>query len=249
MLDKIFSITEESKGERVYKVLRFLGIKFKKRIRKGQIYLINGESRKKVKKIKGLSVVFGGTDAVIEIGSENIPKFKNCKIYCSSNSLIRFGSSTKEISNIFIKCGINSKIIIGEEFSVNSMVIMNAEPNLKISIGDDCMFSTSIYLRSHDGHTIYNEDTKDVLNFPEDIKIGNHVWFGNGVRVLKGANIPDNSVVGIGSIVTKSSIPSEAKSGSIFAGIPAKVLKTGCNWSRKSVSDFLAEQQLGESDE
>lgn len=243
MFKNIFSVTKEQKENRKYLVFRILGLKFKKRIKQGFIYLVNGEKRRRLKKVKGLSVTFLGSDSVIEIVGNKVPEFSNCKIQCMSNSYIKIESTEFVLSNIMIKCGRGSEVKIGKNFSVNSMVVMNYEPNIKISIGDDCMFSTSVYLRSHDGHTIYNEETREVLNYPEDIKIGNHVWFGNGVRVLKGADIPDNTVVGIGSIVTKSSTSHGISSGSILVGSPAKVLKTGCNWSRKSIEKFLEEEK------
>lgn len=50
--------------------------------------------------------------------------------------------------------------------------------------------------------------------------IGNHVWLGVQVFVLKGVVIGDNSIIGTGSIVTYD-IPAN----SIAIGIPAKVKK------------------------
>lgn len=243
MFKNIFSVTKEQKENRKYLVFRILGLKFKKRIEQGFIYLVNGEKRRRLKKVKGLSVTFLGSDSVIEIVGNKVPEFSNCKIQCMSNSYIKIESTEFVLSNIMIKCGRGSEVKIGKNFSVNSMVVMNYEPNIKISIGDDCMFSTGVYIRTHDGHTIYNEETREVLNYSEGIKIGNHVWCGNGVRILKGADIPDNTVVGIGSIVTKSSTSHGISSGSILVGSPAKVLKTGCNWSRKSIEKFLEEEK------
>lgn len=46
-----------------------------------------------------------------------------------------------------------------------------------------------------------------------------------------------NSVVGIGSIYTKKSNPTQG-GGLIFAGIPAKVVKDGINWSRAHTWDY-----------
>ncbi len=52
------------------------------------------------------------------------------------------------------------------------------------------------------------------------IKIGNNVWIGCGVRVLKGVEIGDGAVIGAGSVVTKN-IPSNA----VAVGVPAKVIR------------------------
>jgi maltose O-acetyltransferase len=52
------------------------------------------------------------------------------------------------------------------------------------------------------------------------VTIGNNVWIGSRVMVLKGASIGDNSVIAAMSVVT-SAIPANC----VAAGIPAKVIR------------------------
>ena len=50
-----------------------------------------------------------------------------------------------------------------------------------------------------------DKDTKEFLNKPSHpVIIGNKCWIGEAVRIQKGAIIPDNTIVGAGSIVTKN---------------------------------------------
>lgn len=49
------------------------------------------------------------------------------------------------------------------------------------------------------------------------IKIGNDVWLGCNVVILKGVVIDDGAIVGAGAVVTRSILANE-----IWAGIPAK---------------------------
>lgn len=58
------------------------------------------------------------------------------------------------------------------------------------------------------------------LDFPQRIKIGHDVWIGQGAIILPGVTIGNGSVIGAGTIVTKS-IPSYA----IAVGNPAKVIR------------------------
>jgi acetyltransferase-like isoleucine patch superfamily enzyme len=51
-------------------------------------------------------------------------------------------------------------------------------------------------------------------------KIGDRVWIGANVTILKGVTIGNDAVVGAGSVVTKD-IPAKA----IAVGNPAKVIK------------------------
>lgn len=50
-------------------------------------------------------------------------------------------------------------------------------------------------------------------------KIGNNVWFGEGVKVLSGVEIGDNCIIGAYAVVTKN-IPSN----SVAVGIPCRVI-------------------------
>ena len=59
------------------------------------------------------------------------------------------------------------------------------------------MFSTEIRVYATDGHAIYSIDQNKVLNIGKIITIGNHVWIGRRVNLLKGTKINDNSIVGL----------------------------------------------------
>ena len=52
------------------------------------------------------------------------------------------------------------------------------------------------------------------------IKIGNHVWVGAGVTILKGITIGDHAIIRGGSVVNKDVPPY-----SVVVGNPAKVVK------------------------
>jgi acetyltransferase-like isoleucine patch superfamily enzyme len=56
----------------------------------------------------------------------------------------------------------------------------------------------------------------------EPITIGDDVWIGAGVTILKGARIGDGSIVAAGAVVTRGEYPPR----SVLAGNPARVVKT-----------------------
>ena len=91
------------------------------------------------------------------------------------------------------------------------------------------MFATDIIIRLSDFHTIIDNKTNKVINYGKDIIIEDNVWIAQNVTVLKGVNIAKNSVIGVGSVVTKDC----NNQNSIYAGIPAKMIKTNIAWLRE----------------
>lgn len=57
------------------------------------------------------------------------------------------------------------------------------------------------------------------------ILIGNNCWIGNRCTIQKGTILPDNTVVASNSVVNKDFT---SQPYGILAGIPAKLIKTGC---------------------
>jgi acyl-[acyl carrier protein]--UDP-N-acetylglucosamine O-acyltransferase len=133
-------------------------------------------------------------------------------------------------------CSLNGKfellgegnlIELGQKTTSFNIFLGAYEQKTAIKIGKDCMFSGWIDIRTGDSHAIVDELGQRV-NPARDIFIGDHVWIGQRVILLKGAQVGQNSVVGAGSIVTGKSFPAN----SVLAGIPAKVVKTEVTWVR-----------------
>ncbi len=99
------------------------------------------------------------------------------------------------------------------------------EPYRKIEIGPDCMFSFNVDIRNGDSHTIFNQATGERVNWARDVKIGAHVWLGAHSQVMGGAEIGENSIIGLRALVN-GAIPPNA----IAVGSPARVAKTGFSW-------------------
>lgn len=115
----------------------------------------------------------------------------------------------------------NGKIKIGNNVALNGTVITSKKC---IEIGSDSMIAPNVIIVDSDFHALWppQERKKQVGDeLDESVIIGKNVWIGMNTTILKGVTIGDNSLIGAGSIVTKS-IPEN----SIAAGNPAKVLKT-----------------------
>lgn len=121
------------------------------------------------------------------------------------------------------------EISIGDNFCNSSTMELYAggDKNMNLTIGNDCMFSRDIVIYAHDGHNIFNKDTQEVINNPKNsVTIGNHVWLGHGTHILKNTIIPNNTIVGAKSVVTKTF----DEEYTIIAGNPAKLVKKNTTW-------------------
>lgn len=113
-----------------------------------------------------------------------------------------------------IKIGKNCKFI----GSFWGDCVIHSKNGHTVSFGEGCLVSGDVSVRNSDGHTI-SEGGK-IVNTCTDISIGNHVWIGYKVCLLKGANIGSNCIVGTGSVVTKS-----FGGNSVICGNPARRVK------------------------
>ena len=83
-----------------------------------------------------------------------------------------------------------------------------------------------------DGHSLFNKESYELLNYNNPINIGNNVWICYSATFLKGASIPNNCVVGANAVVNKSFIEDSV----LIAGNPSKVIRKNIIWERKSPS-------------
>lgn len=122
--------------------------------------------------------------------------------------------------------GDNSETEIGENTTIRQALI-DTSTGVKIFIGNDCMFSSRINILAHDGHPIFELSTGKRINYPKKLVVGNHVWIGQAVSLLAGAEIPDNCIVGYGSVTSHRF----SEKNTIIAGNPAKVIRHDIIWS------------------
>jgi maltose O-acetyltransferase len=111
-----------------------------------------------------------------------------------------------------------ARISIGARCYVNRHAMFDASE--RIEVGDDTMVGPFCYVTDHD-HAFgpgLAPGTTPLVSSPT--KIGSRCWLGAHVSILKGVAVGDGTVVGAGSVVTKS-LPA----GVLAAGVPARVLR------------------------
>lgn len=125
--------------------------------------------------------------------------------------------------NSFIFIGKNGVLETGNEFFTNGPVGINCTKNL--TFGSNCLLAHNIEILDSDFHSIYNLDG-ELINPDKPIIIGNRVWIGSNTLVLKGTKIGSDIIIGAGSILNNEYL----QDNSIYAGVPAKLIKSGVTW-------------------
>lgn len=114
---------------------------------------------------------------------------------------------------------LSSEITIGRGTTLgNNLSIISCS---NISIGEDCQIGEQVTIYDSDFHEISPETRNRSSGESLPVKIGNNVWIGSRVLILKGVTIGDHSVIAAGSVVTKS-IPTRTLAG----GGPAKAIRS-----------------------
>ena len=161
----------------------------------------------------------------------NKVRFKPCVYFCGFPIIVRKSKSTFKIgkgcrfisTSIGNLIGVNhrcvmstltpdSKLIIGERCGFSGVSIWCFK---SITIGNDVRVGANCFILDGDGH---QDDLRSGQNAP--VVIGDHVWLGANVTVLKGVTIGENSLIGMGSVVTKD-IPANV----VAAGNPCRVIR------------------------
>lgn len=180
----------------------------------------NGSFLKRVKiSIRGNSNIFIGPKTVMS----------RCVLIAhGDNSMISISGGATNIKNsMFIASQDCGRILIDSGFTAEGCEI-RAHEGRTITIGSDCMFSSGIVMSTTDYHSILNISDNKRINKARNITIGNHVWLGRNIDILKGIDVADDVVVGAGSMVTKNLEESHA----VYAGAPAKIIRTDVTWVR-----------------
>ena len=131
---------------------------------------------------------------------------------CTFNSSI-----TSNLVGLYAPCIISTskrgaQVRIGNNCGLSGTRIRVGQ---SVTLGNNVRCGANSYITDTDGHSDDYRAGKD-----RPVVIGDNVWLGMNVLVLKGVHIGENSLIGANSVVTKD-IPANV----IAVGNPCKVIK------------------------
>ena len=138
---------------------------------------------------------------------------KNSNLIMNGNFSFAYGADIRLFDN--------ATLVLGKDSYINTNVLIRCMN--RIEIGDNCAISYNVTIFDDDFHEIIYENKRN--NTKKDVIIGDNVWVGANVTILKGVHIGNNAVIGAGSVVTKD-IPANV----LACGNPAKVIDKIEGW-------------------
>lgn len=145
--------------------------------------------------------------------SSRITVGKDATIRCEGEGEVSFFQNT------------NIQVSDGATLSIGGHSYVNHDSTIictnRVSFGKNCIVAWEVQIMDSDFHRINNHSING------DIIIGDNVWIGSRVTILKGTRIGSGSVVAAGSVV-KGKFPEKC----LLAGVPAKVVRENIVWQR-----------------
>lgn len=156
----------------------------------------------------GNNCSFRGWTSFKMSNNSNIKIGKECR-FNSKTTSNRIGIRHKCMITTF---GNDARLQIGSNSGFSGVSIGCFK---NIVIGNNVNVGANVLITDSDWHL---DDPR--VSGPKPVFIGDNVWLGYGVVVMKGVTIGENTIIGINSVVTKD-IPADA----VAAGNPCKVIK------------------------
>jgi len=144
----------------------------------------------------GIVVVSGGRPLPKVINEGGRIVCDNCQFY----------------SGVRLEIGKDAELRIGKGTYLNRNTLVVARSN--VTIGEECRIAWDVVIMDSDQHPVPGKEMQH-----KPVVIGDRVWIGCRVIVLKGVRIGDRAVIAAGSVVTKD-VPAYA----VVGGVPARVI-------------------------
>lgn len=116
--------------------------------------------------------------------------------------------------------GKEARIEIGRNTKINNGFVAIAEKS-SITIGQNCLIGTRVEIYDSDFHALSAEARRNGdRHEASPVRIGDNVFIGSNVRILKGVTIGDGCVIANNSLVVKD-LPKNC----LAAGTPALIIR------------------------
>lgn len=155
----------------------------------------------------------------------------------ANNSVIYLGKNRNPY-RLNVSCNNDCVFHMGKDNYINQKITIVLSEQKHCYIGDDGIFAWGICIRNADPHLVYSCENNARLNPTKSVFIGDHVWIGQNVTILKGTEIDSGSIIGAMSLVTGKKIGNNQSWG----GVPCRKISEEIFWDGACVHSWTETQ-------
>ena len=161
--------------------------------------------------------------AMVKIGFGDVGHYdrKRSRGIWQVSGLVSFGGKASIGHGSKLSVRGNLKLGAGFNMTAESTIVCAKE----ITFGDDCLLAWDVLVMDTDEHPLFDKDNERI-NPDRPIVVGNHVWIGCKCVLLKGAEVPNDTVLAAGTLL-KSAFAGENQ---VIGGNPPSILKREVHW-------------------
>jgi len=182
-------------------------------------------------------IVFAGVNNILLIEDKAVLRHSRI-CFKGNNSIVYLSSSGRRYYHIDVELHQSCAFFCGKNNFFNGALKVRLSEHKHMLIGSGCLFSMGIWVRTADPHLVYSAASRQRVNPSKSVYIGDHVWIGQEVMLLKGSQIFSGSIIGARAVVAGKRIPSNTS----FAGNPAKKIGDGVFWDEPCVHNWSEKQ-------
>lgn len=191
-------------------------------------------------KINNSTISFKGNNNVLYC--EGNVKITNAQfLFEGNNSIVYLSSTMNSQYSITLVLYNNSTFFIGREGNISSPININIQESQNVIIGAECSLSSGVNIRTADIHPIYDNQTKQRVNYAKSVFIGDHVWIGHLAYVSRGVKIGSGAIVDNYSFVPHNA---QIPSNSLVVGNPTRIEKQNVFFTKEFLGYHTAEDSL-----
>ena len=162
-------------------------------------------------------------------------------LFEGNNSIVYLSSAQNSQYSFTLVIYNDSTFFIGREGNMSSPIHINIQENQNIIIGADCSLSSGVNIRTADIHPIYDNQTKQRINYAQSVFIGDHVWIGHLAYISRGAQIGSGAIVDNYSFVPHNA---RIQSNSLVVGNPVRIEKQNVFYTKEFLGYHKAEDSV-----
>ena len=145
-----------------------------------------------------------------------------------ARTLLQIEGTMRLASNVHFGSGVVIRVEPNAVLDIQTNVRISNRTKIicydSIFIGNDSRIAWECQIIDTTFHYMRNISDNSVTELTSPISIGAHNWIGNRVNIMKGAVLPNYTIVAAGSLCNKKyDLPEKT----LIAGTPAKLIKSG----------------------